>query len=73
MKKMICAAFLFCTGLLVGITALLYLPAPWDAWIGYFLAVFTVCFLCYPKKKREKIKSESVLFPGPLMISAEAG
>lgn len=57
MKKFLCAVFLFLCGMFAGLAALLYLPEPWDAWIGYSLAVFTVCFLCYPKKKRKnKIK-----------------
>ena len=53
MKKFLCAVFLFLCGMFAGLAALLYLPEPWDAWIGYSLAVFTVCFLCYPKKKRK--------------------
>lgn len=72
MKKFLCAVFLFLCGMFAGLAALLYLPEPWDAWIGYSLAVFTVCFLCYPKKK-EKIKLKLVLLHGQSMIFAVVG
>lgn len=51
MKKLFCVIFLFFSGIIAGLAALLYLPEPWDAWIGYSLAVFTVCFLFFRKKK----------------------
>ncbi len=40
----------------MSVATLLYLPVPYDAWVGYSLGGFTIIFLCCPKKKSKGIR-----------------